>query len=268
MVGAYRLRRLLGEGATASVYLAEQEPDGRHVALKLLKQELSASDVVRHRFVHEARAAAAVRHANLVAILDAGECEGQHFLAVELVQGISLEERIKAEGPLRFRDVLRVAGDVGGGLDALHAASLVHRDVKPSNVMLRPDGSAALTDFGLTRGPAYTVLTRPGQVVGTLDYLAPELIRGDRATSASDVYAFGCTLYACVAGRTPFAGRSYLELGAAHLREEPPDPGVGRDDWSPALSRIVLGALAKDPSERPARAGAIAAVLRAAFGRS
>jgi serine/threonine-protein kinase len=266
-VGPFRLERLLGEGGTATVYLAVREPDGERVALKLAKAEFAESEVLRRRFVHEARAAAAVRHPNLVRIVDAGEEAGRQWLAVELVRGRSLDERLRAEGPLALDDVLRVAHDVAAALDALHAAGLVHRDVKPSNVMLRAGGDAVLADFGLARGPDFTVLTRPGQVVGTLDYLAPELIRGEAATVASDVYALGCTLYACVAGHAPFAGRSFLELGAAHLGEQPPDPGAGRDDWTPALGRALLGALAKDPAARPPRASAFAAVLRATARR-
>ncbi len=126
--------------------------------------------------------------------------------------------------PLGLERTLSVVADVGAALDALHRGGIVHRDVKPSNVMLREDGSAALTDFGLAKGAAYTVLTRPGQVHGTLDYLAPELIRGADATPASDVYALGCVAFECLAGRPPFADRSLFGVGTAHLEDEPPDP--------------------------------------------
>ena len=122
-----------------------------------------------------------------------------------------------------------MVGDVAAGLDALHRGGIVHRDVKPSNVMLREDGSAALTDFGLAKGAAYTVLTRPGQVLGTLDYLAPELVRGGEATPASDIYALGCVAFECLAGRPPFADRSLFGVGTAHLEDEPPDPPASPD---------------------------------------
>ena len=140
----------------------------------------------------------------------------------------------------------------------------MHRDVKSSNILLALDGTALLTDFGLARGPGYTALTRPGQVVGTLHYLAPELIRGEGATPASDVYALGCTVYECVSGRTPFGGRSIFQVGTGHLEDEPDDPGAGRVDWHPTLSRAVLLALRKDPAARPASAGAYARGIRAA----
>ena len=119
---------------------------------------------------------------------------------------------------------MRIAADVAAGLDALHGAGIVHRDVKPSNVLLDADGAARLTDFGLAKGADYSALTQPGQMVGTIDYLAPELIRGDEPTAGSDIYAFGCLVYACVAGRPPFGGRGMLQIGVGHLDEEPPDP--------------------------------------------
>ncbi len=263
-VGPYKLRRLLGEGGMARVFLAAREPDGQEVALKLMKADLSAQDVYRRRFLHEARTAAEVRHENLVPILDAGEANGRPYLAARYVPGRTLEHRIRSGGALALADVVRVAEEVAAGLDALHAAELVHRDVKPSNVLLDDEGTALLTDFGLARGPAYTVLTRPGQVVGTLHYLAPELIRGQPATVASDVYGLGCLVFECVAGETPFGGRSIFEIGAAHLDEEPQAPGAERDDWHPTLSRAVLLALRKDPAQRPPTAGGYARGIRAA----
>lgn len=264
VIGPYRLGRLLGEGGMALVFLAVRESDGQEVALKLLKADLSGQDVYRRRFVHEARSAANVRHENLVPILDAGEVAGRPYLAAVYVPGRTLADRIRVEGALPRADVVRIAEEISAGLDALHAAQLVHRDVKASNVLLGAEGAAMLTDFGLARGPAYTVLTRPGQVVGTLHYLAPELIRGESATTASDVYALGCTIYECVAGETPFGGRSMFEIGTAHLDEEPRPPGGGRGDWHATLSRAVLLALTKDPAERPPTAGAYARGIRAA----
>ena len=140
----------------------------------------------------------------------------------------------------------------------------MHRDIKTSNILLDEQGTALLTDFGLAKGRAYTALTKPGQVLGTLDYLAPELIRGEQATAASDIYAFGCVVYECVAGKPPFGHKTVFEVGVAHLEEEPADPGAGRRDWSPALSRPVLQALAKDPALRPPTATAFATMLQVA----
>jgi serine/threonine-protein kinase len=263
-VGPYRLEALLGAGGMGVVYRATREGGGDTVALKVLRGELSDDETFRRRFAHEARSAEEVRHPNLVRVLEAGEDGGRHYLAVEYVPGATLEERIKESGPLPLPEVVRVATEVGAALDALHALELVHRDVKVSNVLVRDDGAYLLTDFGLAKGRAYTVLTRPGQVMGTLDYLAPELIRGEVATAASDVYALGCTLYECLTGATPFGNKGVLQVGIAHLEEQPPDPRGARPDCPPAFADALLQALEKDAARRPAPASAYAGALAAA----
>ena len=263
-IGAYRLEEFLGEGAVAVVFRAVHEPDGAVVALKVLKERLSADPVYQRRFVHEARAASEVQHKHLVPILEAGQADGKHFLAVAFVAGRSLAGRIEVEGPLPVDEVLRIAAEAASGLDALHNHGLVHRDIKPSNIMLSEDGSAALTDFGLAKGPAYTVLTNPGQVMGTLDYLAPELVRGEQGSPASDMYAFGCVIYECISGAPPFAHKSMLQVGLAHLGEEPPDPLASRPDLPKDLSWATLQALAKEPERRPPTATAYGHMLRVA----
>ena len=184
------------------------------VALKLLKQRLGEDETFRARFVHEARAARHVEHDHVVPVLDAGEAGGTSYLVAEYVAGGSLEDRLREEGALPIVEALRIGAEVATGLDALHRGGLVHRDIKPSNLMLYEDGRAAITDFGLAKGPAYTVLTQPGQVMGTLDYLAPELIRGEAATPSTDIYAFGCVVYECITERRRSAERacSRLEL--------------------------------------------------------
>jgi serine/threonine-protein kinase len=265
-LGPYRLERVLGEGAVGIVFLARKDPEDEPIALKVRKRRLSENQVFTRRFVHEARAAREVENNHLVPIVDAGEADGRHFVAMRFVQGRSLEERIRDEGPLPLGGVARLAAEVASGLDALHRAGLVHRDVKSSNILLDEHGTALLTDFGLAKGPAYTVLTRPGQVMGTLDYLAPELIRGEPAGAASDIYALGCVIYECVAGQPPFASKSLLELGAAHLDEEPPDPCAGRDGLPSELSWAVLRALEKEPAKRPPTATAYAHLVRASAG--
>ncbi|TMK73041.1 MAG: serine/threonine protein kinase [Actinobacteria bacterium] len=262
--GPFRLEGLLGEGGMARVYRARREVDGETVALKLMKPELIGDDIFAKRFVHEARSAAEVRHANLVPIFDAGEVDGRYYLAVGYVNGRTVDDRIRAEGPLPLGDVVRFASDVASALDALHAAGIVHRDIKASNLLLDETGRTLLSDFGLAKGRAYTVLTRPGQVVGTLDYLAPELIRGEPATAASDIYAFGCTVYECVTGKTPFGDRPLLQVGLAHLDEVPADPATARSDCSGALSSAIVQALEKEPSRRPATATAYATLIQVA----
>ena len=140
---------------------------------------------------------------------------------------------------------------MGAGLQALHEAGIVHRDLKPSNIIIDSTGTAMLTDFGLAKGRAYTVLTKPGQVMGTLDYLAPELVKGEPASPATDIYALGCTVYECVTGQPPFADKEGIQVGLAHVASPPPAPSEFRDDLSPEFEEALLSALAKDPAQRP-----------------
>lgn len=263
-VGPFTLEAVLGEGGMGVVYRAVRSPDQQRVALKILRPELLGDEVYRKRFLHEARAAREVQHSHLVPVLEAGESSGQQYLAVAYVEGGTLESLIRSSGPPDLQTVVRITAQVGAGLDALHQNGLVHRDVKPSNIMLDEDRDAYLTDFGLARGRGYTVLTKPGQVMGTLDYIAPELIKGEPASPASDIYALGCTVCECIAGQPPFADKGRFEAAVAHLEEEPPDPCAGRDDLPPQLSWAVLRALAKDPAQRPPTATAYARMLQVA----
>jgi serine/threonine protein kinase len=263
-LGPYRIEARLGQGGMGIVFRALHDGDGRTVALKVLRDELGADDTFRRRLAHEARAAAEVDHPNLAPVLEAGEADGRVYLAIRYVDGRSLAGRLRADGPLPLAGLVRLAAEVGAGLGALHERGIVHRDVKPANILLGSDGMAVLGDFGLAKGRAYTVLTRPGQVLGTLDYLAPELIRGEPAGPMSDLYALGCVLFECVSGAPPFAGRGILRIGMAHLEEEPGDPAAGRPDIPPAVSWTVRQALAKDPARRPTNAGALARMLRLA----
>jgi serine/threonine protein kinase len=263
-LGPFRLDELLGEGGMGVVFRASHVEGGQVVALKVLRLELADDELYRHRFLHEARAAAEVRHASLVPILESGEHEGRFYLATAHVAGGNAEQRIRERGPLPVDDLVRTIAQVASGLDALHAHDVIHRDVKTSNVLLAEDGSALITDFGLAKGRAYTVLTKPGDVMGSIDYLAPEILRGEPATPASDIYGLACTAYECATGETPFAGASRFQVGLGHLQEEPPDPGPRRDDWSAALSEALLRGLAKDPVRRPHTATAYATGLRAA----
>src|SRR5439155_9836228 len=263
VLGGYRLEEPLGEGGMGLVFRAARESDGATVAVKVLKAAFVDDELYKQRFLHEGRAAMDVRHENLVPIFEAGEVDGRHFLAVAYVAGPTLQEHIKREGPLAVDEIVRLASGLAAGLDPLHEREIVHRDLKSSNVLLA-NGTAMLTDFGLAKGAGYTVLTKPGQVMGTLEYMAPELIRGEPATRASDLYALGCLVYECAAGKTPFGDRSLFEVGIAHLDEEPSDPGAGRSDWSQLLSSAVLEALRKEPELRPGSATAYADLLERA----
>jgi eukaryotic-like serine/threonine-protein kinase len=262
-LGRYRLESLLGEGGMGLVFKAVGD-DGRVVALKLLKLELSDDEVFKHRFKQEARAAAEVQNEHLVPILEAAEADGRDYLAVAYVEGATLESVLTERGPLPADAAARMTTGIAEGLDALHEAGIVHRDIKSSNIIINLEGRPMLTDFGLAKGRAYTVLTRPGQVMGTLDYLAPELIKGRPAEPASDVYALGCTVFETVTGRTPFADKTLFQVGLAHLEEPPPTPASLQPGLSEEFSQAVLAALAKEPAERPSPASAYAALLRAA----
>ena len=259
-IGRYLVGPKLGEGATGSVHLAVRD-DGLEVALKVLKRALSADPTYLARFRREARVATEVQHGHLVQVLEFGEDDGFAFLATAFLDGGSLAELIEREERLPLADCTRVAAEIAAGLGALHEHGIVHRDVKPSNVLLDRSGATALTDFGLARGHAYTVLTRPGQVLGTLDYLAPELIQGKEATPASDVYGLGCLVYECATGVAPFADRGVFEVAVAHLEEEPPDPRERRDALSEEFAWALLRALEKDPALRPPTAISYAHLL-------
>jgi len=249
-LGSYKLDELLGEGGMGLVFKATRESDGAVVALKVMRFELIEDPVFGRRFEQEARAAAEVTEPHLVPVLEAGQAEGRRYLASRYIEGRTLDEMLD-EGPLDLADTAKYTQHVGAGLNALHEAGIVHRDLKPSNIIIDSTGTAMLTDFGLAKGRAYTVLTKPGQVMGTLDYLAPELVKGEPATPATDIYALGCTVYECVAGQPPFGDKEGIQVGLAHVAEPPPALSEFRADLSPDFEAAVLSALAKDPAERP-----------------
>jgi serine/threonine protein kinase len=260
-LGPYLLEEVLGEGGVGIVFKALHEPDETVVALKVLRGELSGDDTYRRRFAREGRIAGNLSHPHLVPVVDAGEEDGHPYLAARYVEGVSLAELLD-QGPLPLTVVLGITSEIATGLDTLHEEGLVHRDVKPRNILVDASGSSFLTDFGLAKGAAATVLTKPGHVVGTLDYLAPEVIKGSPAGPPADIYALGCVAYECIAGHPPFAGGGFVEATLAILEDEPPDPLLGRDDLPSDLSFAILRALAKSPAERPPTAAAFALMLR------
>jgi len=264
IIGPYRIEALLGEGGMGKVFRAVRLGETEPVALKVMRSRLSGEEESRRRFLREARAAGEVRHRHLVPVLDAGEDGERRYLVMPYVPGRNLDDRL-AEGPLPVDDLVQILAEVASGLDALHRAGLVHRDVKASNVLLDREGSAALTDFGLAKRDDWSRLTKMGQVMGTVDYIAPELLRGEPATPASDLYALGCVTYEMVAGRPPFEGGMF-EVGMAHLEKQPADPAARRGDAPRGLGQAVLLALDKDPRRRPPTATAFANLVGAAAG--
>jgi serine/threonine-protein kinase len=249
-VGAYDVDSLIGVGGMGKVYGATAS-DGTRVALKIVKRDFARDETFMRRFNREAQIARTVRNPHLVPVLDAGQHDGLPFIAEKFIDGASLDEKLKAEGPLDVPTTVGICSEVAEGLGALWDAGMVHRDVKPANILLDRAGTAYVTDFGLAKNTQGSVLTLPGQALGTLDYMAPEQIRGDGVSGATDVYALGCVVFECLQGRPPFGDRQGLRVLWAHLQDEPPDPGEGRADLSPEFVQALKAALCKQAEERP-----------------
>jgi serine/threonine-protein kinase len=241
------------------VYRAVQESLGRPVALKTLAPDVSSNETFRRRFLREARLAASLDHPHVVPVYEAGELEGRLFIAERFVDGPDLDELLRWEGRLEPWRAVRLLAQVAGGLDAAHARRLVHRDVKPANILIAQtevDEHAYLCDFGLAKAHGETSrITRTGELFGTVDYVAPEYLQTGEATPASDIYALGCVLFATVTGEPPFKRDRELDTIRAHLLEPPPSISDFVPELSPALDRVVARGLAKDPAERFRSAG-------------
>jgi serine/threonine protein kinase len=264
-VGSYRIEAVLGIGGMGRVYRAVGS-DGEPVALKLVRSDLAEDSVFRRRFEREAKIAQEVKNPHVVPVLDTGEHGGVPYLSQQFIEGGSLEQKLKREGRLDVSTTLAICAQVADGLDALFAGGMVHRDVKPGNVLLDTDGTALITDFGLAKDNQATVLTRPGQALGSMDYMSPEQIRGEEVTAATDVYALGCVLCECLTGTPPFADRQGMRVLWAQLQDDPPDPTTGLDGVAPALGPAILCALEKDIAKRPQSAGEYARLLYEAAG--
>ena len=262
-VGGYRIESVLGVGGMGIVYRASG-PDNKRVALKLIKEDLAWDETFLRRFRREARIAQTVSNPHVVPVLDTGEHDGLPYLAALFIEGGSLERRLERTGPLDVPTVVRICAQVADGLAALWAAGMVHRDIKPGNILLDPAENAFITDFGLAKDSQGTALTRPGQALGSMDYMAPEQIRGEQVTAATDIYALGCVIFECIEGRPPFADRGGLQVLWAHLRDEPPDPT--RDDIPAEFTQALKVALRKQPSERPSTSVEYARSLSRAAG--
>jgi eukaryotic-like serine/threonine-protein kinase len=262
----YELAEPLGAGGMAHVVAAYDRLLERRVAVKLIRDELLGDEASRQRLLREARAAAALHHPNTVAVYDVGRDE-QPFIVMELVEGESLADRLAREGRLEAREAVAIAAPVLEGLAAAHDRGLVHRDVKPSNILLPAAGGVKLADFGIAKAVSgVTDLTATGSVLGTPRYLAPEQAAGQGATPASDLYALGAVLYECLAGRAPFEADSPLAVALAHQQQPVPSlvdhvPGVPA-----ALAAVVERALAKRPDDRHHDARAMRTALESAVG--
>src|SRR5215218_5700592 len=252
--GGYRIERLLGSGGFCNVYLAEDLRPAlkRKVALKVLNPTLSADDKNRERFQRESLLAVELDdHPNIVGVLDAGEQDGQLYIAQRFIDGHDLAEEVAANGPLDPTRAVEVVTEVAGALDYAHQAGLVHRDVKPRNILIRErDGRCYLADFGLTKRTASSdSLTGAGEFLGTFAYAAPEQLGGQQVDGRADLYALGCVLFESLTGSPPFSGDIHSMI-TSHLTKPPPRLSEARQDLPPAIDAVIEKAMAKEPQDR------------------
>jgi len=262
LAGRYELGEPLGQGATSSVFAARDRRLGRTVAVKLLASALTGDG--RKRFLREARAAARVSHPNVVVVYDAGVDGGRPYLAMELVEGGDLASTLAARAPLPISEAVAIADRMLAALAALHGAGIVHRDVKPANVLLTADGDVKLTDFGIARLDDAATLTVEGSVLGTPAYLPPEQAQGERPTPAGDLYSLGAVCFEMLAGTPPFGTGPAATVALAHVSSPLPSLLERRADVPAAIVAVVERALAKRPEERWPSAPAMQAALTAA----
>ncbi len=265
VVAGYRIDGRLGEGGMGTVYRATQLSLERVVALKLLTAELSADPAFRERFRREGLLQAALDHPHIVTVYEAGETDNRLFLAMRMVEGPTLKDLILRR-QLDDRRALRLLTQVAEALDAAHAKGLIHRDVKPQNVLVGAGDHAYLADFGLTQGNDDDAMTETGQFVGTIDYISPEQARGGRATGRSDVYALTAVLCECLTGQVPFERSTEERALLAHLTEPPPRLSEMRTDIPAAMDEVIARGMAKEPEDRPASAGELMLQARRALG--
>ncbi len=282
-IAGYRLEEQIGEGGMAVVYRARDERLGRRVALKLLAAGLAADTGFRQRFINESRAAAAVDHPNIIPIYEAGNAGGTLFIAMRYVQGGDVRSLLEQGGPLSAARAWAIVGQAAAALDAAHAHGLIHRDVKPANLLLDARAAADgpgrrspaadlpehvyLSDFGISKQPlAASNLTMTGQFVGTLDYIAPEQIDGHHVDGRADLYSLGCATFELLSGTPPFRRGPGLALITAHLSEPPPSLTARRGDLPAAVDRVLAAAMAKSPDDRYATCAQFATDLGRSLG--
>jgi serine/threonine-protein kinase len=267
----YRIEALLGRGGMSVVYRAENARLGNKVALKLLADELALDESFRERFVRESRTAATLNHPNIVTIYDAGDWEGVLYIAMRWVDG-DLKAHLKKTGPLAPDHALAIAAQIGSALDAAHARGLLHRDVKPANILLElgepgAEPIAYLADFGLTKHlESRSGITASGQFVGTIDYMSPEQIEGRDVDARTDIYSLGCVIFEALAGGTPFRRETEVAVLWAHMRDDPPPLTEVRPDLPADVDHVIRKAMAKSPDERYGSCREFVTDLRGALG--
>ena len=252
--GRFRLDERIGSGGMSTVYRAFDEVLERWVAIKVMHRHISADADQLERFRREARAVARLSHPHVVTVIDAGEDEGYPYIVFEYVEGETLKDRIRRAGPLPVGEAVAYAIEIGRALMAAHAERLVHRDVKPQNVLLNREGRAKVTDFGIARSLEADGLTAPGRVLGTTDYVSPEQALGEPVTEQSDIYSLGVVLWEMLAGEVPFGGESQVTVAMKHVREPLPDIRSRRPEVSAMVAAVIETATAKETANRYATA--------------
>jgi eukaryotic-like serine/threonine-protein kinase len=248
--GRYKLEAKLGSGGMSTVYLANDGTLDRAVAVKVMHREMSEQPDQLERFRQEARAVAKLSHPNVVAVIDAGEDGGHPYIVFEYVEGETLKQRIARLGALDTQEALAYAIEIARGLTVAHARNMVHRDIKPQNVLIDAEGRAKLTDFGISRQLEQDGMTATGRVLGTTDYVAPEQAMGHPVDPRSDIYSLGVVLYEMLVGQVPFSADSQVGVAMKHVNEELPDVQRRRPEISAAVALVVERSTAKDPAER------------------
>ena len=248
--GRYRLESKLGSGGMSTVYLARDETLQRWVAVKVMHREISDQPDQLERFRREARAVAQLSHPNVVAVIDAGEDGGYPYIVLEYVEGETLKQRIDRLGRLPVDEAAAYGIEIGRGLAAAHAQRLIHRDVKPQNVLIDAEGRAKVTDFGIARSLESDGLTKTGRVLGTTDYVAPEQAMGQGVDARIDIYSLGVLLYEMLTGEVPFQADTLVGVAMKHVNERMPDVQERRPEISSALAAVIERATAKEPKKR------------------
>jgi hypothetical protein len=259
----YELKETVGSGGMSTVYCAFDTLLERNVALKILHDQYGEDEEYVERFRREARAVAQLSHPNIVTVIDRGERDGKQFIVFELIDGENLKELVERGGPLPVRRVLELGLEVGRALAFAHAQGLVHRDVKPQNVLLNGDGLAKVTDFGIVRSLDAVGQTETGTVLGTSHYVAPEQARGERVDAQTDVYSFGVVLYELLAGEVPYPGDNFLSVAMKHVNDPVPNVLDARPDAPLRLAALIERCMAKQPADRPASMDEVVAELEA-----
>jgi eukaryotic-like serine/threonine-protein kinase len=250
LLDRYEVGRLLGAGGMAEVFEGRDRLLARRVAIKVLQAQFVRDPSFLIRFKREAQAAASLSHPNIVGVYDTGSEDGTHFIVMEYVDGRTLKDVIRAEGPLYPERAAEICADVCSALAAAHARGLIHRDIKPGNVMLTPEGKVKVMDFGIARATTSETITQTAAVVGTAQYISPEQAQGQTVDYRSDLYSVGCCLYEMLTGTVPFTGATPVAIAYRHVREDPTPPRMLNADVPRPLEAITLKAMAKLPDNR------------------